>query len=522
MKRLALIIILLAAAGGGWWYWKRESAAKPPTYRLASLERGTISSKVSATGTLQAVTRITVGSQVSGIINQVYVVHNSVVKKGQILAQLDPSTYQTAITQARASVSNAESSLANAEADAGNAQANVRGADAAVVSAQAAVEQAQVGVISAKAAITSAQARVAKARSVLENARKSFEREQDLRNRELVAQAELDTAQMTLQGAEADVESAQADLANAQASLRSAQVGVEAKRTEVESARIKKEAAQELVVAAQARIRGYQAQVTQAQANLRTAGINLERTTITSPIDGVVLDVAITAGQTVAAQLQAPNLFTLAQDLGHMQVETSVDEADISKVKTGAAAGFSVDAFPDEEFGGTVTEVRQSPVATSGVVTYLVIIRTENPKGKLKPGMTATVEIVEQERKNVVKVPNEALTFQPPRADQGKAKTPALSSSSSSSAGAGRGRSAGRPKKDGARVYTLENGKLVQHAVKTGLSDGIDSELLSSDLKEGQEVVLAAVSGESSAARRPAGAAGGGGGGRRPPGMRMF
>ena len=514
MKKIVVIALLLALVGGGWAYWKKESAPPAVSYRTAPLARGTITSKVSATGTLQAVTKIDVGSQVSGIINQVYVQHNSVVTKGQILAQLDPSTYQTAITQATASVNNAESSLANAQADAGNARANVRAAEAAVVGAQAAVEQAQVGIISARAAISAAQARLAKAEGARDNARKSLERNQELQGRELIAEADLDTSQTAYSGAEADVLSAQADVETARASLQSAEVNVSAKQTDVESARIKKSATEELVVAAQARIRGYQAQVTQAQATLRTAQINLERTTITSPIDGVVLGVAITAGQTVAAQLQAPNLFTLAQDLGNMQVETSVDEADISKVRKGAVAQFTVDAFPEEEFGGTVTEVRQSPVAASGVVTYLVVIRTDNPKGQLKPGMTATVEIVDQQRENVVMLPNEALTFQPARPKEGAQAAQASASP--------RAESAVKEKRSrGPRVFVLDNGKLVRHEVKTGLSDGINSEVVSGDLKEGQEIVLATLGGESPGARRPS-SGGGRGGGGRPPGMRMF
>lgn len=464
---LSLVLLLLGAVG----YWHgRGSGAEGPRYQTAAIKRGDLISTVSATGTLQAVTRIEVGSQVSGIIEAVYVSHNSVVKKGQLLAQIDASTYRTAITQAEASVSNVESSLANAQADAANASANSRAARAAVVSAQAAVEQSRVGVISAQASISSAQARLEKAESLLKNTRKSYERSQDLYSRELIALADLDTARTDLSAAEADADSARADLAGARASLESANVTVSSKQTEVESARIKKSASDELIVAAQARVRGYRAQVTQAQANLRTAQINLQRTSITSPIDGVVLDVAITAGQTVAAQLQAPNLFTLAQDLTQMQVETSVDEADISKVKVGVNAHFTVDAFPEETFAGEVTEVRQSPTTSNGVVTYLTVVRTRNPAGKLRPGMTATVDIVVSKRSSVIKIPNEALSFHP----------------SDSSAEATGGSSA-----VGNQVYTLEGTRLVAHSVKVGLSDGSDSEMVSGDLKEGQSVVVA-------------------------------
>ncbi len=513
MKRWITIGLALALVGGGWFWWEETNEVQAPSYHTTTVKRGTVSSKVSATGTLQAVKSIDVGSQVSGMIDQVYVEHNSHVSKGQVLAQLDPSTYQTAIVQATASVNNAESSLANAQADAANAMANVRAADAAVVSAQAAVSQAQVGVISAKAAISSARARVKKAESTRNNLKKSFERSQELQGRELIALADLDAAQANYDGSEADVDTAQADLSSALAGLESAQVNVGSKQTEVESARIKREATKDLVVAAQARIRGYEAQVTQAKANLRTAEINLERTTITSPIDGIVLDVAITAGQTVAAQLQAPNLFTLAEDLSQMQVETSVDEADISKVKQGAQAAFTVDAFPEQNFTGVVTEVRQSPVAVSGVVTYLVIIRTENPKGELKPGMTATVEIIENEREDVLMIPDEALTFKPTRSSDGSAARATRESSKSDG-----------QKVQGPRVFTLENGNLVRHSVKTGLSDGINTELISGDLVEGQEVVLSVSTGTTTTSKRSSssGKQRSGGPGGPPGGMRMF
>ncbi len=496
-----LLLVLALGAGLAW----RASHPKPqePTYRLATVEKGTVSLKVSATGTLQAVTRIEVGSQVSGIINQVYVKHNSVVKKGQILAQLDPSTYQTAITQAQASVDNAESSLANARADAGNAAANVRAADAAILTAQAGVETSQVGVLNAQASIASARARLSKAESIRDNAQKSAARNDDLLARELIAVSDVDSSRTTLAGADSDVISAQADLQTAEGNLSTAQVQVRAAQTEVEAARIKREAAQEQSFSAQAKVSGYQAQVTQAQANLKTAQINLERTTITSPIDGVVLDIAITAGQTVAAQLQAPNLFTLAEDLSQMQVETSVDEADISKVKTEARAVFTVDAFPERTFDGQVTEVRQSPTNTNGVVTYLVIVRTDNPRGELKPGMTATVEIIEDERRDVLMVPAEALSYRPSGAKSVAQTTPGPEV---------------KTEKQPSRVYILENGRPVAHTLTTGLNDEVNIEVKKSDLKVGQRLILGVEEQEKTKASSSGNITSGRSGGGRPPG----
>lgn len=482
LKRLAFLAFVLLPIGLALVWKAIVTEPRAPDYRTVTLTKGELVSSVSATGTLQAVTRVEVGSQVSGVIDAIYVSHNSRIRSGQLLAQIDASAYRAAVTQAAASVSNVESLLANAEADAANATANARAAEAAVMSAQAAVQQAKVGVLSAGASVSSAQARLRKAESLLENSRKSYERSRDLLARELIALSELDTASTDLRAAEADLQSAQADLAGVQAGLESARVTVASKETEVESARLKKEAAEELVVAAQARVRGYRAQVAQAQASLRAAEINLQRTSIIAPIDGIVLEVAVTSGQTVAAQLQAPNLFTLAQDLREMQVETLVDESDISRVKAGASARFTVDAYPEESFSGKVTEVRQSPVSSNGVVTYLTIVRTSNPAGKLKPGMTATVEIVEHRRAGVLKIPNEALGFRPPGS---VADSPVTG-----------------------QVYTLDGEGLARHTVTTGLSDGSDSELTSGDLKEGDQVVVSVISSggltvPDSSSRRP-------------------
>ena len=264
-------------------------------------------------------------------------------------------------------------------------------------------------------------------------------------------------------------------------SLTSAKTLVISAQSDVEAARIKKEAAIDLLAGSQAKIQGFQAQVAQAQANLESARINLQRTSITSPIDGIVMNVAVTAGQTVAAQFQAPDLFTLAQNLGQMQVETAVDEADVGKVKEGVRAGFTVDAFPDEKFEGTVTEVRQAPVLTSNVVTYTVIIKTTNPKLLLKPGMTATVEIYDQERHDVLLAPAEALRFKPRR---GTAKETVSKDANDRN-------DSEKKASSGDKLYTLENGRRpIPHQVEAGVSDGLLTEVKGVDLKEGMEVVL--------------------------------
>ena len=492
MKKSALFIILIALVSAGAYWWTQQKATQEkPTYTTKSVTRGDVHSKVTATGTLQAVTEVLVGSQVSGNIEQLFVGYNSEVKKGQALAQLDPSTYRTQVTQAQASVNNAVANLENARGDLGNASANVKSAEAAIIGAQAKVQQAQAGVLTAQAAIDSAAAGVEKARANRDNAKITYERNRDLRQRDLIAQSELDSAEATYRGAEADLSSAESSYASSKASLTSAETVVSSTRADVQAAEIKRDAALELLSGARSKIGGFEAQVTQAQANLTSAEINLQRTTITSPIDGIVLDVAVTAGQTVAAQLQAPDLFTLAKNLDQMQVETSVDEADVGRVKVGSRAAFTVDAFPEERFQGKVVEVRQAPVVTSNVVTYTVIVSTSNPNLMLKPGMTATVEIYDQERDNVLLVPNEALRFKAP----------------------------GEKTADETVVYTLDSGTLNAHQVKTGVSDGTVSELVEGELNEGVDLVVGSSSGESTATEKKTTSSSRGRGGGGPRGM---
>lgn len=508
---MALMVLLVALAV--WWFLPTKASA--PRYRTAEVEVGDVARKVSATGTLQAVTRIDVGSEVSGRIASLEVGFNSTVKRGDVLARLDPATFQAQLEQAQASVNNATSGLNSAVADAGNAAANVRTAEAAIKTAQSKILQAQANVANARASVHSAEAAVAKAKADWVVASRNSERMTELAGRDLVALSEAEQAVATGQGSQAGVETAQAQLEGAQANLLSNQTNVDAARVDLESAQIKRDAALELQQASQARIQGARAQVQQAQANLDQARINLERTVIRSPIDGIVLDVLVTEGQTVAAQLQAPSLFILAENLNQMQVETSIDEADIGQVKAGMKAIFTVDAFPDERFEGKVTEVRQSPVVVQNVVTYTVIIEATNPELRLKPGMTATVDIVVESKNQVTMIPSAALRFKPDETESGSGtqasgEQPRLSQR--------RGRGEGRSR-EGRTVYTLEGDQLVPHKVKTGLTDAINTEMIEGDLKSGQQVVVGKAVPETEAT--PASSNNRSGGNRRR-GMRMF
>jgi HlyD family secretion protein len=222
---------------------------------------------------------------------------------------------------------------------------------------------------------------------------------------------------------------------------------------------------------AKAQVAASKAQVAQSEATLRTAETNMRYTRIISPVDGIVVSRNVDVGQTVAASFQTPTLFTIAQDLTKMQINTNVDEADIGKVKTDMDVDFTVDAYPETTFRGKVFQVRNAPISVQNVVTYDVVVKVPNPDLKLKPGMTANVSVIISTHGNVLKLPKAALRFSPGTPEKGRA---------------------GRQQK-GPGVWILENNSPKRIAVSTGISDGMHSELLSNDLKEGQEVIVESI-----------------------------
>lgn len=343
-------------------------------YRTATVERGTITANVSATGKVNPVVTVQVGSQISGTIQRLFADFNSPVKKGQVVAQIDPALLHAQVEQARAKLVND-------------------------------------------------QANVEKARVMLADARRNLARMDELFSKSLIAQSDKDTAQTTHDSAAAEVKAADA-------------------------------------------------QVVQDQAALALAETNLRYTTIVSPVDGIVISRNVDVGQTVAASLQAPILFSIAQDLTEMQVDTTVDEADIGVVKVGQEAEFTVDAYPESPFRGTVHDIYNQPITVQNVVTYDAIIRVKNPDLRLKPGMTANVTIKVGQRDDVIKLPNAALRYRPEK----------LSGGSSS------------PKTDKAshpaEVWLLKDGRATPARVTLGLSDGRFTEVVSGELRDGDEVII--------------------------------
>ncbi len=353
-----LALFVLAAAGyGAWRYF--NGGGDTPKYKLAKLESGPLTAIVSSTGTLNPVVSVSVGSQVSGQIKELYADFNSPVKAGQLIARIDPETFQLRVHQAEADLESTRASVA--------------------------VQKAEVARVTA----------------TLMDAQRDLERKKMLVEKNFISPADRDKAQATY-----DVAKAALDVALAQANNSSAVVK-------------------------------------QRESQLAQARVDLERTAIRSPVDGVVVKRSVDTGQTVAASLQAPELFIIARNLTDMQVETSIDEADVGRIVVGQKASFTVDAFPGRSFSGQVTQIRKAATVVSNVVTYTVIVSAANPELTLLPGMTANVRVVTAQKDKALKVPNAALRFRPPGAAEEKkpaavaAAAPGPASGGSGGAGGG-------------------------------------------------------------------------------------
>jgi HlyD family secretion protein len=344
--------------------------------------RGDIQATVTATGTVNPVTTVLIGTQVSGTLKKLFVDFNSRVKKGQVIAQIDPSTFESQVLQARAN-------------------------------------------------LLSAQANLDKAETTLVDAKRTFERNKELFSKNLIARGDLDTAETSYQANRAQVSASKA-------------------------------------------------QVEQAKASLDYARQNLAYTKILSPVEGVVISRNVDVGQTVAASFQTPTLFTIAQDLTKMQINTNVAESDIGVVKVGQDVEFTVDAYPDIAFKGKVRQIRQAPITVQNVVTYDVVVQVSNRDLKLMPGMTANVSVILTTKQDVIRISNAALRFR--LADRSTGSGPA--------------------EKKGPAVWILENNKPRRVSIIPGVSDGTYTEIISGDLKEGQQIIVEAL--KKNAAPAPA------------------
>ncbi|QVL36333.1 efflux RND transporter periplasmic adaptor subunit [Aminirod propionatiphilus] len=372
IKKLFFLVAVAALAAGGYFYFRKPEPAL--SFLTAEVTRRDIVQTVSATGTIEAVNTVDVGTQVSGTINKIFTDYNGIVKAGQVIATIDPILFEAEVAAAEADLAVAQAGVAEEEAD-------------------------------------------------LNDARRDYERKKTLFAKDFIAASEVDTAMSTFEGARARVTSAKAT-------------------------------------------------VLQARAKLDKARANLNYTTITSPLDGVVVAKDVSEGQTVAASYSTPTLFTIAEDLTKMQVEAAVDEADIGYLREGMKALFTVDSYPSDTFEGYVHQVRFQAETEENVVTYTVVVRVDNQEMKLKPGMTANVTFEIASARRVLAVPNAAFRFSPP------------------------GEAAG-----GDLLWIAgEGGSLRALPVERGLSDGLFT-AVSGDVEEGQTVVTA-VTGTTKATKK--------------------
>ncbi len=485
--RLALAlgaVVLVAFAGFAFWS-NRATAAE---YMTAKVDRGNLRNTVTATGTLQAVTTVQVGSQASGTISALMVDFNSVVKKGQVVAQLDPAQAQAQVQQSRANLENAKAGLAQAKAAVTSSVAGTADAQAKLLAAQSTVQNQQAGV-------SGAQANVAVLKAERDDSLSALKQQESLANAGVISKRDLEIAQTAFKTADARFNQAQAQLNQAMVNEKSSAGAGQAQA----NAQLQQSKAQ--IEQAKAQVAQAEAQVQQAQAALSLAEVNLSHTTITSPIDGVVVSRDVNVGQTVAASLSAPTLFTIANDLTKMQVIANIDQADMGLVEQAKGATFTVDAFPGKEFKGAIQQMRLNPVNVQNVVTYNVVFDVDNPEQKLKPGMTANLTITIDERNNVLKVPNSALRFRPQNSDrtnaggqgQGQGGQRRQQQQNADGSQAERPTPSTAPVLPGQTriVWVMGADKKPQpRRIVVGLSDGTQTEVVSGNLNEGDVVII--------------------------------
>src|ERR1043165_4809607 len=491
-RRLAVVaVLIMLVAAGGFWYWGGNANAAE--YMTAKVERGNLRNTVTATGTLQAVTTVQVGSQASGTISALYADFNSIVKKGQVIAQLDPAVTKAQVEQAQANLQQARASLAQAKAAVVNARAGISDAQAKGLAAKSTVQNNQAGV-------SASEANVAVLKAQQDDAMSLLKQQESLLKSGVVAQRDYDVALTAYKTAEAKYNQAVAQLSQSKLSEQSsASAGIAQSNAAVEQSKAQ-------LQQAQAQVEQNTAQVQQAEAALSLAQVNLSHTTITSPIDGIVVSRDVNVGQTVAASLSAPTLFTIANDLTQMQVIANIDQADIGLVEQAKSVKFSVDAFPGKDFDGKIQERRLTPTKVQNVVTYNVVIDVSNPEQTLKPGMTANLTITIDERNDVLKVPNSALRFRPQNANAGAGGNGGGQSGQAGQGGQGR-RGQGNGGGNGQQnqfapasapvlpgqvrvVWVLgQDGTPQRRRITTGLSDGSATEVVDGDLKEGDMVI---------------------------------
>jgi len=442
MKKIYWIILGIIVLGlGGYWFWNSNSEQQNISFETVNIERGDIEMVISASGTLKATNTVEVGTQVSGVIEKVGADFNDQVKKGQIIAQLDTRNLKATLVQAEASVLQAEVQVEQRKRAYEYAkQYNPAGEkDLTVLEAEAAVEQV---------------------RTQMELAKRNYERYADLYKDGVVAQMEMETMQADYERLRANYEAINATLNRTKANVSN--VDVQKYLEDLKTA---------------------EANLASAKASRNKAKINLDYAIIRAPIDGVVLSRNIEVGQTVAASFTTPVLFSIANDLTKMEIEASIDEADIGFIKEGQSVSFSVDAYIDKFFEGKVNEIRLQPAVVSNVVTYTVVVSANNNDLMLMPGMTANLEVTTAKRNNVLMTPVAALNFNPP-AEYAEPWREYLRDNSMVIL------TSNKQEWNVGILWKMEGDQIVPKKVKTGLSDGDFTEISSSEFTENDKVVI--------------------------------
>jgi HlyD family secretion protein len=424
----ALILIVFAGAIAGF----LDGEKMPQVYITVPVERGTVKSVIKATGVVNPVLMVEVGSQLSGRISEVLVNFNDVVKAGQVIARVDPEAYIAAVKKARA-----ELNIAKATAE----------------SQQAALQRARAAVENARSASQVGEADLAAAQAKQDEAERDVQRNTGLSKQKAISDREFTASRALRDAGAAGIVSLRAQLKMKNEAIAIAEAELSMGKANVASA---------------------EGVVEQNQAALEQAEVDLQHTQIKSPINGVVISRVINSGQTVAVSLVSKVLFKIADDLREMQVEGKIDEADIGQVKEGQPATFTVDAYPDQIFTGRVAQVRKSPELSQSVVTYTAVISAPNQDYLLFPGMTARLSIVVDETRAALKVPNAALRFRPQSQTSDDRQSAGLRSES--------------------KTVWVERkpGEAKPITVTTGRSDDVGTQILSGDLTQGDPVIIGA------------------------------
>jgi HlyD family secretion protein len=450
-RRLLITLLAIAASTAGTFYFFPQWSGAPaqPSYRLVKAGEGEIVATVSATGTINPTTTVIVGSQLSGQVVELLADYNSDVKAGQVVARLNSDQIRARLDASRADLEQARAMKLVQEAQ---------------------IERVTADTEKARAAEAETEAQLARNEALLGDAERAYLRQSELRARGVAAEATHDTARATRDAQRASLDSVKAQLKSARAQL----VGLAADQR-----------------VAEAHVAAANAQIAQREATVRQIEVDLRNTDIRSPVSGVVVRREVELGQTVAAALQSPTLFLVADDLRRMEISANIDEADVGRIEPGQRATFTVSAFPGQNFDGTVKQVRLGSQTIQNVVIYTAIVSIENPRLELLPGMTATLRIETGRRDGVVQVPSAALRWRP--------LTPTSEVSGAQVLQAQGRNLPGEPKsalteRDGAtqlgRVFVVgPDGKPQGVTVRIGATEGGATEIVAG-LEAGREVII--------------------------------